>query len=148
MGRANEGLELRPAMRHLQTREPAFDGAGTIHLNCPRCGLTITPKASWLTIEHCPRCIARNGLAVSLFASTLPTDELYPPKRHPAPTGPTHRQPLTPGLSDALVTPLDEFAPCAGPRWLSTRSRQTSPFPLGARVSLDLRAQELGAAGR
>jgi hypothetical protein len=77
MCRANEGLELRRAMRHLQTREPAFDGAGTIHLNCPRCGLTITPKASWLTIEHCPRCIARNRVAVSLFASTLPTDELY-----------------------------------------------------------------------
>src|SRR5947209_20312566 len=77
MGRANEGLELRPAMRHLQTREPAFDGAGTLHLNCPRCGLTITPKADWLTIEHCPRCIARSGLPVRLFASTLPTDELY-----------------------------------------------------------------------
>ena len=77
MGRANEGLELTPPMRHLQPREPAFDGAGTIHLNCPRCGLTITPKASWLTIEHCPRCIAHHGLAVSLFASTLPTNELY-----------------------------------------------------------------------
>ena len=77
MGPANEGLELRPAMRDLQTREPAVDRAGTIHWNCPRCGLTITPKARWLTIEHCPRCIARNGLAVSLFASTLPTAELY-----------------------------------------------------------------------
>ena len=64
-------------MRHLQTREPAFEGARAIHLNCPRCGLTITPRALWLTIEHCPRCIARNGLAVSLFASTLPTAELY-----------------------------------------------------------------------
>src|SRR5437588_7138010 len=83
MGRANEGPELRPAMRRLQTREPAFDGAGTIRWNCPRCGLTITPKASWLTIEHCPRCIARNGLAVRLFASTLPTDELYAPEARP-----------------------------------------------------------------
>ena len=77
MGRANQGPELRPAVRQLQTRSPAFDASGPIHWNCPRCGLTITPKASWLTIEHCPRCIARSGLAVSLFASTLPTDKLY-----------------------------------------------------------------------
>lgn len=77
MGLANQGLEMRPAVRQHQTRAPAVDAAGTIHLNCPRCGLTITPKASWLTIEHCPRCIARSGLAVSLLASTLPTDKPY-----------------------------------------------------------------------
>jgi hypothetical protein len=77
MCQANEGLEMRPAKRQRPTRESAFDGGGTIHLICPRCGLTITPKASWLTIEHCPRCIARDRLAVSLFASTLPTAKLY-----------------------------------------------------------------------
>lgn len=49
-----------------------------MHLNCPRCGLTITPRASRLTtIEHCPRCRARAGVEVGLFASTLPTGELY-----------------------------------------------------------------------
>jgi hypothetical protein len=39
--------------------------------------LTITPKADWLAIEHCPRCVARYHTLVSLFASTLPSAELY-----------------------------------------------------------------------
>jgi hypothetical protein len=54
-----------------------LNGVQTNHLNCSRCGLTIKLKASWLTIEHCPRCIARNGVAISRFASSLPTGELY-----------------------------------------------------------------------
>lgn len=28
-------------------------------------------------LEHCPRCIARANVAVEMFASTLPTSELY-----------------------------------------------------------------------
>jgi hypothetical protein len=60
--------------------------------------LTITPKADWLAVEHCPRCIARRGILVALFASTLPVDALYgedarpdpgrskPAGSHPAPT--------------------------------------------------------------
>jgi len=56
-------------------RDAAMPAA--IHLNCPRCGLTITPKASRLMVEHCPRCAAHSSVAVSLFASTLPTNELY-----------------------------------------------------------------------
>lgn len=48
-----------------------------VYLNCPRCGLTITPKAAWLTVEHCPRCLARGRVVVSLFASTLAARELY-----------------------------------------------------------------------
>lgn len=73
---AIESIELRPAISHLPTRDSAFDGPATIHFNCPRCRLTITPRASWLAIAHCPRCIARSGVAVSLFTSTLPTGEL------------------------------------------------------------------------
>ncbi|MGB0092460.1 MAG: hypothetical protein WBP81_08000 [Solirubrobacteraceae bacterium] len=46
-------------------------------LNCPRCGLSIRPKTSWLTIEHCPRCIARARIPIKLFSSPLPTTELY-----------------------------------------------------------------------
>ena len=64
-------------MSHLPTRGQVFTGAGRVHLNCPRCGLTITPKARPLTAERCPRCLARNGIAVGLFASTLPADALY-----------------------------------------------------------------------
>lgn len=51
--------------------------ATPLHLNCPRCGLTITPKARWLALEHCPRCIATAKVAISLFASPLPPDRLY-----------------------------------------------------------------------
>ena len=47
-------------------------------LNCPRCGLSIRPKVSWLAVEHCPRCIARARIPVKLFSSTLPAAELYP----------------------------------------------------------------------
>lgn len=46
-------------------------------LNCPRCGLSIRPKVSWLTVEFCPRCIARARTPVKLFCSTLPAAELY-----------------------------------------------------------------------
>jgi hypothetical protein len=31
-----------------------------------------------MTMEHCPRCIARSGVPVNLFISRLPPAELYP----------------------------------------------------------------------
>jgi len=65
------------SMWHRQTRGQGSSLVGAISLNCPRCGLTIGPGAGWLTVEDCPRCIARSGIPVGLFASTLPTDELY-----------------------------------------------------------------------
>ena len=48
-----------------------------LYLNCPRCGLSIIPRAAWLQVEHCPRCLARSRTLVELFASPLPTAELY-----------------------------------------------------------------------
>ena len=50
---------------------------GASFLNCPSCGLTIRAKAYRMAIEYCPRCIARSGTPVRLFASTLATIELY-----------------------------------------------------------------------
>jgi hypothetical protein len=47
--------------------------------------LTITPKADWLAVEYCPRCIARRGVLVTLFASSLPVDALYPADAKPDP---------------------------------------------------------------
>jgi hypothetical protein len=47
-------------------------------LNCPRCGLNIQPKVSWMTVEYCPRCMARARIPVKLFSSTLPAAQLYP----------------------------------------------------------------------
>ncbi len=78
MGRAFGGVSRSDAEELAgHTRAPAANRAGTIYLNCPRCGLTMRPKQNWLTVEHCPRCIARRRVVVRLFASTLPADELY-----------------------------------------------------------------------
>ncbi|MDA0162626.1 hypothetical protein OM076_20295 [Solirubrobacter ginsenosidimutans] len=38
---------------------------------CPRCGLSIRPRVRWLTVEHCPRCIALARIPVRM--STVPT---------------------------------------------------------------------------
>jgi Na+-translocating membrane potential-generating system (MpsC) len=46
-------------------------------LNCPRCGLSIRPKARWMAVEHCPRCLVRARVAVKMFSSPLPAVELY-----------------------------------------------------------------------
>jgi hypothetical protein len=84
--------------RALARRRRQWEGLTIVYLNCPHCGLTITPKADWLAVEHCPRCIARRGVLVTLFASSLPVDSLYheesrpdrgrgrPADAHPAPT--------------------------------------------------------------
>ena len=42
-----------------------------IRLACPRCGLTMTPRVSWLAMEHCPRCLGRNRVAVELRPAGL-----------------------------------------------------------------------------
>jgi hypothetical protein len=47
------------------------------HLDCPRCGLSIAARYPWLAMTHCPRCIARAGVAVRLFSSELPTPGPY-----------------------------------------------------------------------
>jgi hypothetical protein len=52
-------------------------GGGASCLRCPRCGLRLRPRASWLTIEHCPRCIARDRTPVKLLSSPLPAVEHY-----------------------------------------------------------------------
>jgi hypothetical protein len=41
-------------------------------LNCPRCGLAINLRASFLAMENCPRCRARAGLVTPLYPSRLP----------------------------------------------------------------------------
>ena len=46
-----------------------------MRLNCPRCGYTISPRAAWLTVEYCPRCLARDRRAVQLREPDRPTGE-------------------------------------------------------------------------
>lgn len=38
------------------------------HQYCARCGLMIRPRASYLTSEHCPRCLGRDRLAIPMLA--------------------------------------------------------------------------------
>lgn len=58
------------------TREPGASERATSFLNCPRCGLSVRQKASRLTIEYSPRCIARARILVKLFSSPLPAGEV------------------------------------------------------------------------
>jgi hypothetical protein len=41
----------------------------SLDLVCPRCGLSIRPRAPWLTVEHCPRCIAYARIPVRMSTS-------------------------------------------------------------------------------
>lgn len=46
------------------------------YLHCPRCRLAIRRRADFLTLDHCPRCLARTAIAVPLFSSPLDALEL------------------------------------------------------------------------
>lgn len=68
-------------------QEPARSDEATItYLHCPRCRLAIARKVAWLGMTHCPRCVARDRVAVQLFSSTLPPDKLYAERRQPLDT--------------------------------------------------------------
>jgi hypothetical protein len=61
----------------MATHELVGKESASSFLICPRCGLSIKPRAGWLAVEHCPRCIARARTAVRMFSSPLPSSELY-----------------------------------------------------------------------
>jgi hypothetical protein len=61
----------------------ADPGGESWYLNCPRCGLTVTPRARWLAIRYCPRCVARSQTIVEMFSSRLPAEALYPNRAVP-----------------------------------------------------------------
>ena len=46
-----------------------------MRMNCPRCGFTIRPRTAWLTVEYCPRCLARDRRAVQLREPDRATGE-------------------------------------------------------------------------
>ena len=62
--------------RTLATRSSDAE-APVRYLTCPRCRLSIRPRALSLQLVHCPRCVARTRTLVELFASTLPAERLY-----------------------------------------------------------------------
>jgi len=54
---------------------------GALYLRCSRCGLSVGLKVSWLTIEHCPRCLARARRLVEM----QPADPHATIAEHPRP---------------------------------------------------------------
>jgi hypothetical protein len=36
------------------------------YMTCSRCGLTVRLRAPYLTVKHCPRCIARARIALPM----------------------------------------------------------------------------------
>jgi hypothetical protein len=65
-------LGKRGPGRMTMQREERQARGGESFLNCPRCGLTIKPRAPWLASRFCPRCLARSQSVVELFSSALP----------------------------------------------------------------------------
>jgi hypothetical protein len=46
------------------------------YMHCPSCGLSILLRAPFLTLDRCPRCLARRGAAIPMRISedrSLPT---------------------------------------------------------------------------
>src|SRR5205085_2183229 len=39
------------------------------YMTCPRCGLSVQLRASYLTLERCPRCIAKRGVSMPMVVS-------------------------------------------------------------------------------
>jgi hypothetical protein len=62
------------------------------YLHCPRCRLAIRCRAGFLTMGHCPRCLAHAGIATTLFASPLNAYELHV-ARADRPERARHRRP-------------------------------------------------------
>ena len=60
-------------------------------LNCPRCGLSLRPRVSWLTIEQWLRCMARARIPITLLSSPLPTIERYGGGFAPSAQSPANR---------------------------------------------------------
>ena len=46
------------------------------YLHCPRCRLAIRCRADYLTMRHCPRCLAHAAIPTTLFVSPLNAYEL------------------------------------------------------------------------
>jgi hypothetical protein len=84
----------------MSTDDPAASES-TSFLKCPRCGLSIRPRASWLTIEHCPRCIARDRVPVKLVSFPLSASERYGQGFGPNARGATTNQAPFPEDKDA-----------------------------------------------
>ena len=65
---------------------PATARDGAVALSCRYCGFSIRPRAWFLTMDHCPRCLATRHVAETLHASsTDQVDEHQPSRPRPPP---------------------------------------------------------------
>jgi hypothetical protein len=53
------------------------------YMNCPRCGLSVRLRADYLTLERCPRCLAKAGISVPMQILDGPRSQ--PPTKRPLP---------------------------------------------------------------
>jgi hypothetical protein len=58
----------------------------TFLLSCPSCHFGFHPDAASLTLDYCPRCLARRNLAIPLVAIGDAAADAAPARRWP-PTG-------------------------------------------------------------
>ena len=67
-----------------------------LYQHCPRCRLAIRCRASYLALEHCPRCLGRAGILTAMFTSPLNALELRAAERdgEPAISVQAAREPL------------------------------------------------------
>jgi hypothetical protein len=42
-------------------------------LRCPHCHFSLHPRATWLTLDYCPRCLAKRHVAEPLRTTDEPT---------------------------------------------------------------------------
>jgi hypothetical protein len=58
-------------------------------LQCPNCSFAFRPRAHYLTLDFCPRCLAKLGRAFNLLAVSDPlqaTDRVIPQPPSPGPS--------------------------------------------------------------
>ena len=36
------------------------------YMKCPQCGLSVGLRVQYLTLQHCPRCVAKRGISVPM----------------------------------------------------------------------------------
>jgi anti-sigma B factor antagonist len=116
-------------------------------MNCPRCGLAVRLRAPYLTLDRCPRCLAKSGLSVPMTISEAPI------RRRSAVKGEDGVVPG--GLSilatrepDVLVLELRGELALASAPVLNQRLRQEEALGLAGRVVIDLSGVEfLDSAG-
>lgn len=77
---------MRSSATQVADADPAADMYNRVeeirlsYMHCPRCGLSVHVRATFLTFDRCPRCLARRGAVVSMVVTEhrswpAPTDD-------------------------------------------------------------------------